>query len=109
MILNKKTDFIPEDSIYIGRGSKWGNPFRLFQDGSRTEVIIKYENWLKNQASLISCIDELKDKPLVCFCKPKSCHGDILIKVLMMTDNQRKQWMSGDLNRNNFFELDSDI
>jgi hypothetical protein len=109
LILNKKTDFIPEDSIYIGRGSKWGNPFKLSQDGSRTEVIIKYENWLKGQTDLVSSIDELQDKPLVCFCKPKSCHGDILIKVLMMTENQRKQWMAGDLNRDNFFQAEFGI
>ena len=30
--------------IYIGRGSKWGNPFIIGQDGNREEVINKYEN-----------------------------------------------------------------
>jgi hypothetical protein len=28
--------------VYIGRPSKWGNPFVIGRDGSREEVIEKY-------------------------------------------------------------------
>ena len=30
----------------------------------------------------VNSLDELKDKRLGCFCKPKSCHGDILIELI---------------------------
>ena len=30
--------------VYIGRGSKWGNPFRIGADGDRVEVIRKYNH-----------------------------------------------------------------
>lgn len=68
--------------IYIGRGSKWGNPFIIGKDGSRKEVIKKYENYLLNNNKLLEQIDELNDKILGCFCKPLPCHGDVLIKLL---------------------------
>ena len=68
--------------IYIGRGSKWGNPFIIGQDGNREEVINKYENYLLNNPELLNSLHELKGKTLGCFCKPKPCHGDVLIKYI---------------------------
>ena len=32
--------------IYIGRPSKWGNPFSIGKDGTREEVIEKYREWI---------------------------------------------------------------
>lgn len=64
--------------VYIGRGSKWGNPFRIGPDGSRDDVIHKYEAYLKNTPELFSSLHELKGKVLGCWCHPRPCHGDIL-------------------------------
>ena len=66
--------------VYIGRPSKWGNPFIIGKDGTREEVIEKYEDWLLRQPALIIELYELKGKTLGCFCSPNKCHGDILIK-----------------------------
>ena len=30
------------NDVYIGRGSKWGNPYVIGKDGNRDEVIEKY-------------------------------------------------------------------
>jgi len=68
--------------IYIGRPSKWGNPFIIGKDGTRKEVIQKYEMWIKKQPQLLEDLVELKDKVLGCWCKPADCHGDILIKFI---------------------------
>ena len=70
----------PHD-VYIGRPSKWGNPFTIGKDGTREEVIIKYLKWLKNQPELIAALPELKGKRLGCWCAPKACHGDMLAKL----------------------------
>ncbi len=70
--------------IYIGRGSKWGNPFKIGQDGNREEVILKYLNYILNKPELIKDLDELEGKRLGCFCKPLPCHGDILIILLTL-------------------------
>jgi len=67
--------------VYIGRPSKWGNPFSIGKDGSRKEVIDKYEKWLMKQSELLKDLPELKDKTLGCWCKPNACHGDILLKL----------------------------
>jgi hypothetical protein len=84
--------------VYIGRGqgSIWGNPYTHIKDkntlakyvvSSREEAIRKYEQYLLNNKTLMGKIEELRGKTLGCWCKPKSCHGDIIIKVL----NQNKQ------------------
>jgi hypothetical protein len=67
--------------IYIGRPSKWGNPFKIGNDGNREEVIKKYEQWIKQQPDLLKLIPTLKGKILGCYCAPNECHGDILAKM----------------------------
>lgn len=67
--------------IYIGRGSKWGNPFVIGKDGTRDEVIAKYKEWIVNQPQFFD-LEELRGKALGCFCYPLRCHGDVLIEML---------------------------
>lgn len=68
-------------NVYIGRPSKWGNPFEIGKDDNRQIVISKYALWLLEHPDLIKAIKtELKDKVLGCWCKPKECHGDVLIE-----------------------------
>jgi hypothetical protein len=69
------------DTIYIGRGSKWGNPFKVPQDGTRQEVIHKYTEYLLEREDLLEALPELENKFLECFCAPLPCHGDILIDL----------------------------
>lgn len=82
VVVNKYHGKVPCEAVYIGRGSKWGNPFRIGPDGTREEVIAKYEKWIKQQPHLLQSLHELRGKTLVCFCKPKPCHGDVLVKLL---------------------------
>jgi hypothetical protein len=65
--------------VYIGRGSKWGNPFILGKDGDRQEVIKKYLCYILNKPELMKDLPELDGKVLGCYCSPKSCHGDVLV------------------------------
>lgn len=46
--------------VYIGRPSKWGNPFVIGRDGSRAEVIAKYRAWIVAQPGLMGALDELR-------------------------------------------------
>ena len=68
--------------IYIGRPSKWGNPYMLGRDGTREEVIQKYREWLMQQPDLLSDLLQLKGKTLGCWCKPQACHGDIIVELI---------------------------
>ena len=81
-VLNKRNDSVPKDAVYVGRPSKWGNPFKIGRDGSREEVCRLYEGWVNNQitAGLLS-VEELRGKDLVCWCTPLPCHADILLEL----------------------------
>lgn len=68
--------------VYIGRPSKWGNPFVIGKDGSREEVIAKYEYWIKTRPELMAALPDLKNKVLGCFCHPLPCHGDVLARLV---------------------------
>lgn len=74
----KKSPF----DTYIGRPSKWGNPFTIGKDGSREDVIRKYREWVVTQPNLIGALHELKGKTLGCWCAPLPCHGEVLIELL---------------------------
>jgi len=76
--------------VYIGRPSKWGNPFEIGKDGNRTEVILKYRKYILNNKNLVKDLHELKGKTLGCWCKPKPCHGDVLVSLVDGVDNQTK-------------------
>jgi hypothetical protein len=68
--------------VYIGRPSKWGNPFSIGKDGNRIEVIAKYNLWIYRQPDLLASLDELRGKVLGCWCAPQACHGDVLLRLL---------------------------
>lgn len=70
-------------SAYIGRPSKYGNPFHIGIDGTREEVITKYKDWLNTQPDLIKLAkQELRGRDLACWCAPLPCHGDVLLEIV---------------------------
>jgi hypothetical protein len=88
-VINIKTSGERYD-VFIGRPSKWGNPFTHLQHlggplvivDTREEAVARYEEWLMSQPELVAAAKkELRGKVLGCFCSPLSCHGDVLLKV----------------------------
>lgn len=86
---------MPENTVYVGRGTQWGNPYVVGKDGTREECIAKYAKdllpynhktgtmrdfyvsqlWLEE-------IMKLKGKNLACWCKPsEACHADWLLAM----------------------------
>ena len=67
---------MPSNTVYVGRGSKWGNPFK---------GVNAYENYMM----LIPLMDKedfllepLKGKDLACWCPlDKPCHADFLLEI----------------------------
>ncbi len=81
-VLNKRhLEGVPENAVYIGRPSKWGNPFVVGMDGTREEVIEKYERFITAHRPLMKRLFELRGKDLVCWCAPEKCHGDVLLRL----------------------------
>jgi hypothetical protein len=67
--------------VYIGRPSKWGNPFEIGKDGTRQEVIAKFRKWIQTQPHLLDSLPEIRGKTLGCWCSPQACHGDVLVEL----------------------------
>jgi hypothetical protein len=67
--------------VYIGRPSKWGNPFVVGRDGTREQVIERYEAWLLENEELMAALAQLRGKVLGCWCAPRACHGDVLVRL----------------------------
>lgn len=94
-VLNKRTDKIPSEAVYVGRPSKWGNPMtvrelkRLFPNDTPEELREKAVSWYREYittpfgipAELMAQISELGNKDLVCWCAPLPCHADILLEL----------------------------
>lgn len=78
--------------VYIGRGSLWGNSFKIGVDGARSQVIASYRDWLTGddylwreqdrRFEILANLHTLKGKVLGCWCKPLACHGDVLIMLI---------------------------
>lgn len=71
-----------QSTVYIGRPSKWGNPFKIGRDGTRAECIEKYREYINGREDLLQDLGELKGMALLCHCKPRSCHGDVLVELV---------------------------
>lgn len=86
--------------VYIGRGSIWGNPFTHLTSGTkgkylvqtREEAIRQYKGYLwgrmKRGEVTEEMLLELDGKRLGCFCKPKSCHGDVIVAAVNYVKNK---------------------
>lgn len=81
---------MPPNAVYVGRPTKWGNPFKVTSFSSKIRgmdrelAINAYEGWLRQK--LIEdphFLDALKGKDLACWCTlDKPCHVDVLLKIL---------------------------
>ena len=69
--------------VYVGRPSPFGNPFKPGHDGTRAEVILKFEEWVRSQPELVARIkQELRGRVLGCWCMPHQlCHGRVLAAI----------------------------
>ena len=72
--------------VKVDRSSVLGNPYRIGKDGTREEVIEKYKKYLWN---CICVVDELNrigsmddSTKLGCWCKPKACHAEVVLKAV---------------------------
>lgn len=73
---NKHARSAPPDAVYVGRGSPWGNPYKVGEHGSREQCIRQFELDVLPHLDL----SPLRGKHLICYCAPKACHADVLLR-----------------------------
>ena len=104
-VLNKYTLTLEQQvlGVDIGRGSLFGNPFKMENksDEERNRVCHEYEMYLFKamgtpDCELMQALDILYKKwrrdgylYLVCYCAPKDCHGDIIARYLKWYHSQQ--------------------
>ena len=102
IVVNKLVHAPTDSDVYVGRGSVLGNPYTSkdlskskakYQVSNKEEAIESYKAYLINhitEGNNVIC-DELNsiysmtlngDVNLVCYCKPKDCHGDIIKDIV---------------------------
>lgn len=67
--------------VFIGKSSKWGNPYQVGWDGNHKEIIEKYREWIQTQPHLLADLPSLRGKVLGCYCAPRPCHGNVLVEL----------------------------
>jgi hypothetical protein len=89
---------MPEDAVYVGRPSRWGNPWVIestkiarHPDGTpwdAEDLTRWYGNYARVMAADPAWLDPLRGHDLVCWCplvdaegKPVPCHADVLLEL----------------------------
>lgn len=107
--LKNKNEIDNINTIYIGRGSAYGNPYShlarnkaVYRTASRQESVEKYRQWLYGNiheeycpevrlqilATLLWLLDNKRSVRFACYCAPKLCHGDVLVDLM-----RHRKWM----------------
>jgi hypothetical protein len=77
---------MPSNTIYVGRPSKWGNPYWPTKTLTLDDCLIAYKALMTVRIKLHPekwNLNELKGKNLACWCAlDKPCHADVLLKLL---------------------------
>jgi hypothetical protein len=76
---------MPEGTLYVGRPTRWGNPYKPSDSSSmaRHAAVEGYREWLINiMCYRPSLLELLRGKDLACFCPlDKPCHADVLLEL----------------------------
>src|SRR6476646_7001883 len=73
----------PDGAVYVGRPSKWGNPFELQPGESRADNIQRFERFIRSRLdSQPDYLEPLRGKDLMCWCRlEEECHADVLLRL----------------------------
>ena len=81
---------IPNGAVYVGRPTKWGNPF---SKGSKEQNINNFREYACERIEREpDWLTPLKGKDLVCWCAPAGCHGDVLVELANEPEIDWDEW-----------------
>lgn len=77
---------MPEGAVYVGRPSRWGNPWAASVFGNQ-RAVDRFRAWLDGMARMhptqyATLLDPLRGHDLACWCPlDQPCHGDTLLEL----------------------------
>lgn len=70
----------------VGEPGWLGNPFAMSDGWSREEAVERFREAfrqrLREDEEFRAAVDDLHGQILACYCKPKACHGDVIVEYL---------------------------
>ena len=80
LVLNaRKVGQHVDNAVYVGRPSKFGNPFSMSNEIYRDIAIENFREYFYRSPELQkAAVEELTGKHLICWCSPKDCHATII-------------------------------
>ena len=75
---------MPAGAVYVGRPSKWGNPYELDDPAEAVRLYRAHALDLLQQRpnGLRAQLEQLRGKTLACWCKAgQPCHADVLLEL----------------------------
>jgi len=73
---------MPANTVYVGRGSAWGNPYKISPLTTREMAVNGYRHDCNNFIAQSKIKRELRGKNLACWCRiDQPCHADVLLEI----------------------------
>ena len=73
---------MPGGAIYVGRPTKWGNPFPVGQGYSRQAAVAEFKKVTSGDEIRMLARQELRGHDLACWCRlDQPCHADVLLQI----------------------------
>lgn len=97
-VWNKRDPNCPKDAVYVGRPTKWGNPWshlpskdtRVMHVSDRLMAVECFESMMRKREDLQKqAREELRGKDLVCWCAPHDCHAETLLYYANQPDGTK--------------------
>lgn len=82
----------PDGAVYVGRGTPFGNPWRVSDDLSAADAVANFREWIcsavstpehaAQHAKARAAIPNLRGRNLLCWCRLDApCHADVLLEL----------------------------
>jgi hypothetical protein len=73
---------MPENAVYVGRPTVFGNPVTIADVGSAAKAIEAYRAIIDHEEILKLIRSNLRGKDLACWCPlDQPCHADVLLEI----------------------------
>lgn len=84
-------------SVSIMRGTPYGNPFIIGEDGTRADVVALFREYAEWRIQIQpNWLRKLKGiKKLRCVCSPQPCHGDVIAELVERVYGKKKNNVEG--------------
>lgn len=74
---------MPEGAVYVGRPTKWGNPFRITDQSTAQRTVELFRELVERGGWwAVNPKRHLRGKDLLCWCPlDQPCHADVLLEI----------------------------